>query len=268
MIWSIGIMTQRYFLYHAGCEDGFASALVPWQIFGSTAKYLPVSHGEPPPSLPRNASVVITDFSYRREILLELANSVEHIVLLDHHQTAQKDLEDLEFAHFDMEKSGATLSWEYWHPNETTPDIFRYVEDRDLWKFNLEKSAEVNAAIASYAFDFKIWNQFDIPELAIEGVHILRSIRQQVTRIADRAMLQVIGGYEVPVVNTSTYASDILDELGRRFPDAPFAACFYDTSRGEKRWSLASSGNFDVGNLASELGGGGHYHRSGFLERY
>ncbi len=261
-------MTKRYFLYHAGCEDGFASALVPWQIFGSTAKYIPVSHGEPPPRLPSDASVVITDFSYKRDTILNLAKSVEKIVLLDHHQTAQEDLENLDFTHFNMEKSGATLSWEYWHPDEAIPDLFLYIEDRDLWRFQLDKSAEINAAIASYPFDFTIWTQFNIPELSIEGVHILRSIRQQVTRIADRATRQLISGYEVPVVNTSAHASDILDELGRKFPDAPFSACFYDNGQGERRWSLASAGNFDVGNLARDLGGGGHYHRSGFLERY
>ena len=87
-------------------------------------------------------------------------------------------------------------------------------------------------------------------------------------RISDRAVFQVISGYEVPVVNTSTHASDILDELGRKFPDAPFSACFYDNGRGEKRWSLASAGDFDGGTLSRTLGGGGHYHRSGFLEKY
>ena len=261
-------MTQHYFLYHAGCEDGFASALVPWQIFGSNAKYIPVSHGDPPPQLPKDASVVITDFSYKRDTILKLADSVEKIVILDHHQTAQEELQNLDFAHFDMEKSGATLSWEYWHPDQPSPDLFLYVEDRDLWRFQLDKSAEVNAAITSYPFDFAIWNKFDIAQLAIEGVHILRSIRQQVIRISDRAVFQVISGYEVPVVNTSTHASDILDELGRKFPDAPFSACFYDNGRGEKRWSLASAGDFDVGTLARNLGGGGHYHRSGFLEKY
>ena len=80
--------------------------------------------------------------------------------------------------------------------------------------------------------------------------------------------MQMISGYEVPVVNTSTHASDILDELCKRYPKAPFAACFYDNGRGERRWSLASAENFDVGTLARELGGGGHYHRSGFLEKY
>jgi len=33
------------------------------------------------------------------------------VVVLDHHQTAQKALEGLNFAHFDMTKSGAVLAW-------------------------------------------------------------------------------------------------------------------------------------------------------------
>ena len=260
------VMPNRFFLYHAECEDGFASALVPWRIFRNEATYIPVTHGDPPPDLPEDASVVITDFSYKRGVLLELAARVADLIVLDHHQTAQEELRDLEFAHFDMEKSGATLSWDHWHSGEPAPELLRYVEDRDLWRFVLPNSREVNAAIASYPFKFEVWDRFEARRLAKEGIHVLRTIRQRVMNLADRAILQDLAGHQVPAVNASSYNSDLLSELNRRFPDAPFAACYYYVGDGRRRWSLASVGDFDVGALAASLGGGGHYHRSGFIE--
>ena len=260
-------MSNRYFLYHGGCEDGFASALVPWQIFGDNATYVPVYHGSPPPNLPKNASVVMTDFSYKRDVLLEFNKGVKDLLVLDHHLTAQDDLDGLDFVKFDMEKSGATLSWEHWHPNESAPDLFLYVEDRDLWRFVLPESREVNSAIASYPLDFKVWDNFKISDLSAQGIHILRSTSQQVSRLAERATIQNVGGHKVPTVNASSYVSELLSELNKRFPDSPFAASFYETGDGDKRWSLSSTGDFNVGALAASLGGGGHYHRSGFIDK-
>jgi len=191
---------------------------------------------------------------------------VADFLVLDHHETAQKELSGLEFAHFDMERSGATLAWDHWHPGESPPGLIRYVEDRDLWRFALPKSRAVNAAISSYPFEFEVWDKFQVHVLAEEGKHVLRATRQQVVKQADRAIIQDVGGYPVPTVNASSYNSDLLAELNLRHAEAPFAACYVDMGDGRRRWSLASVGNFDVGTLAASLGGGGHYHRSGFVQ--
>ncbi len=259
-------VANRYFLYHAHCEDGFASALVPWRIFGREATYVPVAHGDPPPPLPNEASVVITDFSYSRDVLVAMSERVNDLTVLDHHKTAEDQLRGLPFAHFDMEKSGATLSWDFWHPDEPVPELLRYVEDRDLWRFALPRSNEVNAAIGSYPYDFGTWDRFDVAALAEEGVHILRARNQYVATLADRVAWKEVGGHKVPVVNTANFNSDLLSELNRRHPAAPFAACYCDLADGRRRWSLASVGDFDVGSLAARLGGGGHPRRSGFIE--
>jgi oligoribonuclease NrnB/cAMP/cGMP phosphodiesterase (DHH superfamily) len=81
------------------------------------------------------------DFSYKKPVMLELASKATKITVLDHHKTAEADLQELlmdrdskVFGTFDMSHSGAYLSWDYFHPTKLVPSIIGYVEDRVLTK--------------------------------------------------------------------------------------------------------------------------------------
>src|SRR5690606_18083449 len=121
---------------------------------------IPVHYKEPLPKLlvdyyenlnTRNkAEVYILDFSYNKETLLHLSHFVKKIVVLDHHITAKEDLEDLPFAFFDMDKSGAVLAWEYFRPGVPVPKLLLHVQDRDLWKFKLDNTAEILLGFEPY----------------------------------------------------------------------------------------------------------------------
>ena len=66
--------------------------------------------------------------------------------VLDHHATAAEDLAGLPFVTIDLDRSGAVLAWEHFHPGRPVPLLLRYVQDRDLWRWALPRSREVNAA--------------------------------------------------------------------------------------------------------------------------
>jgi len=57
-------MNKTFVLYHSPCYDGFGAAYAAWRSLGDTAEYIPVSHGNPPPDLPKGSHVYIIDFSY------------------------------------------------------------------------------------------------------------------------------------------------------------------------------------------------------------
>src|SRR3970040_843082 len=64
-------------LYHANCYDGFGAAWSAWlKLEGLDAPrqhdYIPVLYGDPPPDGLDGQDIVIVDFSYPRDILLEL----------------------------------------------------------------------------------------------------------------------------------------------------------------------------------------------------
>ena len=81
--------------------------------------------------------------------------------VIDHHRTAEEELRGLDYAIFDNRKSGAVLSWEFFHPGKPVPEILRYVMDRDLWLHELPRSREVFAGLSSYPMDFAVWSSLD-----------------------------------------------------------------------------------------------------------
>lgn len=251
-------------LYHAHCADGFGAAYAAWLVLGDSAVYRPVRHGEDPPKLPRSARVAIVDFCYPREVLLKLRDRVEDLVVLDHHKSAEADIDGLEFAIFDMDKSGARMAWEFWHPQRRIPELLEYIEDRDLWRWELEESKEVTTALHTKPHKFKIWHKLSVADLVVEGRSILHYQETQVSRAVRKAHFRELAGYTIPVVNSCLLQSEIGHELCRRHSEAPFSGVYYTNADEKEAWSLRSIGEFDVSEVARRFGGGGHRNSAGF----
>ncbi|WP_199245523.1 hypothetical protein [[Phormidium] sp. ETS-05] len=66
-------MQPTYILYHGHCYDGFGAAWAAWKALGDNdAQYIGVNYGEPQPEIPDDAAIFIVDFSYPRDVLIEL----------------------------------------------------------------------------------------------------------------------------------------------------------------------------------------------------
>jgi uncharacterized protein len=260
-------MTEwTHILYHANCADGFGAAFAAWKALGDKAVYLPVRHGDQSPDIPEGSSVAVVDFSFQRDILEELHARMERLLVLDHHKSAQQDLEGLPYAKFDVSKSGARMAWEFWHPETPVPELLAYVEDRDLWRWALPASREVSLALQCHPFDFAAWERLDVAELRLEGEAILRFQTQQIARAVSRARMLDVGGFTVPVVNSCLFQSEIGDELCLAYPDAAFSGVYYVNAKNQQAWSLRSIGTFDVSEVARGFGGGGHRNAAGFAK--
>lgn len=255
-------------LYHDPCFDGYGAAWAAHRALGDRAQYIGVNYDEPVPELPRDAKVAIVDFSYPREKLLALKEQVADLVVLDHHKTAEEGLQGLSFAVFEKTRAGAGIAWEYFHPHKAVPALVSYVEDRDLWKWELPQSREVSAALASYPREFSVWNQLDtdLERLKTEGGAIRRYKDQLVEATLERVRTGNIRGYQVPIVNTpAELRSEVGDAMCEKFPEAPFVALYFDDAQGDRKWSLRSRGEFDATTVARTFpGGGGHPQACGF----
>ncbi|MCA9771649.1 MAG: hypothetical protein KC466_04525 [Myxococcales bacterium] len=254
--------TRKLILYHAQCADGLGAAWSAWKALGDDADYVAVKHGEPPPGV-EGREVTIVDFSYPRPILLDLRARAAGLEVIDHHKSAQEDLAGLDFARFDMTKSGAVLAWEHWHPREAIPEILRYVQDKDLWRWELPESEEVSAALASYPYDVRVFDSLRVPDLRAEGKAILRYQNQLVDEIVAQAGRETIAGYDVPSVNASILQSYVGNRLAA---GEAFAAIWFQKPDGRRRYSLRSSPpkGIDVSEIARRFGGGGHAAAAGF----
>lgn len=246
-------------LYHAECADGFGAAWALWRQFPA-ARFLPVKHGNPPPPDLQDQRVIIVDFSYARETLKTMAQQAKALLVLDHHITAEKALSGLPYAYFDLKKSGAVLAWEWAH-DHPVPWLLNYIQDKDLWTWELPLSREINAAIASHPFEFQIWNHFEQKELEQEGRAILRYEHELVTKLAGQAVLVEFQGATVPSVQSAILTSQIGEQLSA---DAPFCLIWHDRD-GRRYYSMRSrEDGTDVGAIAASFGGGGHTHAAGF----
>lgn len=268
---------DTYVLYHASCPDGFGAAYAAWLTLGDGPDYLPVQYGQAIPPTRPGAKVYVVDFSYRREELISLAQRSNRVVVLDHHKTARESLDGLIgpglSITFDMSKSGAVLAWEHFHPGEPLPRLLAYVQDRDLWRWEMPGSREISAVIASHDQDFVTWDalafhlESDPGDLVAEGQSILRAKDKQVSAICGGAWMADVGGYRVPTVNSPLHQSEVGEELCSRYPDSSFAAVFFHLGPDEQVWSLRSRNGFDVSEVASHLGGGGHRAAAGFKRK-
>lgn len=261
-------------VYHANCRDGFCAAWVLWRYFsmrGSGAEFTPASYGQSPPDC-RGRDVIVVDFSYPREVLEGVAREAATLLVMDHHKTAQEDLE--EFARnpppntrvvFDMEQSGAGLAHTYCWGRSGRNYLVDYVEDRDLWRHSLPYSKAVNSYISTLPHTFEAWDHaLHIPTYTVTemGIAVLAKTEQYVAAVSKLALRANFEGYFIPVVNAPPPdISELLHELctGERF-----AMGWYQRSDGWFNYSLRSVGDFDVSALARRYGGGGHKNAAGF----
>lgn len=265
-------------IYHDNCFDGFGAAWVATKALGRLEDVggglWPSKYGdEPPPDhILENLDVYLLDFSYPRTVMESLPSKCKSVVCLDHHKTAQANCEGLDWCTFDMERSGAGLTWDHFYPDRPYPNLIKYVQDRDLWKFECLESRAVHAYLESFNKDFHTWdtlaNEFDhhLERAILGGNTILRFQQQKVKEMAGEMRIVDVGGYSVPVVNCPyNFGSLVGEYLNQHYPDYPFSAYYFDRQDGEQQWGLRSRG-FDVSEVAKQFGGGGHQKAAGFVK--
>lgn len=170
------------------------------------------------------------------------------------------------YTYFDMERSGAGIAWDFFHPGATRPALVNHVEDRDLWRFAIPGTREIQATVFSYEYSFTLWDRLasmDPAELRKEGEAIERKHHKDVAelvRVCQRRM--TIAGHDVPVASLPyTLVSDAGHLMAQ---GEPFAACYWDLPDGRQFGLRSVDGGTDVSQIARHYGGGGHANAAGF----
>lgn len=257
-------------IYHGDCQDGFGAAWSVWKRHADRFDYYPGVHHHQPPDV-AGRELFLADFSYPLNIMEALLTSAASVTIIDHHASAEKTIAPLIEAGyvkgiFDMEKSGAMLTWEWFHPEEKPPRLLKYIQDRDLYRFDLPFSREITSALYSFEYDFQIWETLmasDLEQLKADGIAIERKHQRDIRQLLKANTRRMcIGGYDVPVANLpNTMVSDAANLLAE---GEPFAACYWDTADGRVFGLRSRKGGVDVAEVATGYGGGGHKHAAGF----
>lgn len=269
---------KKLCIYHGNCADGFGAAWVIRKALGEeNVEFHPGVYQDSPPDV-TGRDVIMADFSYKRSVLLEMAMDAKSIIIIDHHKSAAEDLQDIEqetvyghgcliIAHFDMERSGAMMTWDYYYPGEPAPKLIEHIQDRDLWRFDIPGTREIQAALFSYPYDFKVWDELmennDLAALKLEGEAIERKHHKDILEFIEVAMQRfIIWGYDVPVLNAPYFWSSDAGHIMAQ--DEPFAACYWDTPDGRVFSLRSTKSGMDVSEIAKQYGGGGHQQAAGF----
>jgi oligoribonuclease NrnB/cAMP/cGMP phosphodiesterase (DHH superfamily) len=287
-------------IYHANCFDGFAAAWVVRKKLRDAGgqelniEYIPAHYGDMKlmnsiqQDCYENANInddyIILDFSFPRDLMIQIYNKARSILVLDHHKTAEENCKGLDFCQFNMNESGASLAWKYFFPEREVPLMIQYIADRDLWKFELPDSKYVNAYIQSFPMTFNDYDyihdtlsNYSLLEVINIGKGIERYKNSMVEAMCKNATLQLIGDYWVPVINCSLLFSEVghymcqqeyeyIDHRNNTtyMNKPPFAASYFIRADGKRQYSLRSIGDFDVSEVAKKYGGGGHKNAAGF----
>lgn len=263
-------MQFDHIIYHAGCMDGFTSAyLLREQNMSATIHE--GYYGDAIPTGIDGKNVVMADFSYLRDDVVEIASKADYVVVLDHHQTALEHLTNMpsnvEMV-LDMDRSGARITWDYLYPDDPAPALVNYVMDRDLWKWELRFSHEIGAYISSVPMDWNSWDNLDddldlrFEKCLVGGQSIVRRDEVLIAQILKTARWVTIAGYQVKAAACPYgLGSEI---AGRLAGETTFGAYYIDYPDRREFGLRSPDSGLDVAAIAETYGGGGHKHASGF----
>jgi len=266
--------TNILVIYHADCLDGFAAAWCAYQAFGNRARYVAARFNAPFPKHSLGCDIYILDFCYPPEVILKALETTRQITLIDHHLTAIEQFNNF-FAvksapenltlHFDTAHSGCVLAWQHFFPETDIPDILLHIEDRDLWRFNLEGTKAITGALyEQMPLNFSTFGELSLTELLFIGGLQVAQFSRMVNRLSKSSHQVVLAGEKGFAVNApSFFASELGHVLAQQ--SGVFGMVYqYDGKNQHWVFALRSVGAFNVGLIAQDFGGGGHLNAAGF----
>lgn len=169
-------MSAEYAIYcHDNCANGFTAAWAVAKTLGPENCDLPPARynagAQPEPYPLPGQKVLILDFSYPRAVMERLIAEQPCVRLLDHyHQTALQNLAGLPGGILAMARSGAMSTWQSLTQEQAgeltdetdAPDLIRYIQDLDLWRWQLPDSRPINAFLATVPHQLVDWNRLAV----------------------------------------------------------------------------------------------------------
>jgi hypothetical protein len=259
-------------LYHSKCIDGFGAAYAAWKKLGEEAEYIPVSYGKPLPEKMEERDVIFVDFCPTAEQLEDFKKRAGSITILDHHHGV-RDVATNYPGVFDVEHSGATISWSYFHPGEKTPELLTFIEDGDLYRYALPETEEIYSYLIVEPYDFESWDiivkALETPEGKAKILSTAKAYNEYFLKLAE---LSVAGakkvkfeGYEMgfgithPVMAMKSHVGH---ELATKWPPVALVVSAHPDGFGV---SIRGDGTVDVAAIARKYGGNGLKSSAGFF---
>lgn len=266
-------------VYHHPCNDGSGAALSAWLALGDDAQYEKLAYHTPMDlEKLRGRNVIFLDCSLKREELDRLRTIAKKVVILDHHDSAMKDLAGVPGCFFVMGNSGAVLAWHYFHGARTKPPkLLQLIEDRDLWKWNDRAASEAlhyGLVDKHPKLDFKDFATYIDNEQLLKLIEYGKSLiavnQQWCEQMAKHAQLKQfkLPGTErkyrifAMELETNKLISELAEYLYTQ-NDVDFVMLWFKIGDKYKISLRGNKSSINLGEIATALGGGGHPRAAG-----
>ena len=147
----------NYVIYHKRCFDGFTGFLILHESKLIDTDALIYPDVPSATSIPQNLdgkNVIIIDCAYKYNILKEIVRRAKHVTFIDHHITIYEDIQKLSkevknlTLYYDKNKSGASLTWNFFNPKKPLPLFVKFIEDNDIGKWEMKNVFEFITALS------------------------------------------------------------------------------------------------------------------------
>lgn len=262
-------------LYHENCPDGFGAAFAAWKKFGNDATYHALGRGETPPlELCEGADVYMLDFTYNEKSDMDALEAVaSKLTVLDHHEGVKDVTRSMANHVYDSDRSGAGISWDFFHPDLPRPRLIDHVEDDDLFRFKLSDTRSVLAYLGLHPFEFAFWDEtmqaLDDPARAESVLSKARIFGECFEKLAElsvnKAKMVEFEGHTIAFATAHPYKpikSLVGNLLAKKHPPFAIVVDAHPLGFGV---SMRGDGSMNLTKIAQKYGGNGHFSSVGFL---
>ena len=269
-------MTKNIILYHRNCPDGSTAGAIAFKKFGEEAVYIPCSYGDGLPeeiilNTEKNEThLYILDFSFDIDTLKSLDAEFKSVTILDHHESVMTEVTSIPGGHFDNNKSGASLAWDFFF-GTTVPEFVKTIETIDLFKDENNRLEDITAYINSLDYSLETYTKLletfgdKKSQYTAEGKAINRYVRLLEDMVTSDFDVVLFEGIVMPAVNITFDVNTKSRILSKLYKILPSVAMSYRWSNGKWKISIRSDRTYDVTQIAKKYGGGGHAGASGFV---
>jgi len=265
---------KTFVFYHGDCPDGFGGAYAAWKKLGDAAHYVPLKHGTflTPEQLEhiKGATVYFVDFSYPKEWLDQVAAAAGALTILDHHEGVEEVVMQYPNTVYDSNRSGASIAWDFFHPDTPRPELIAFIEDDDLYRHVLPETRAVISYLAVHPYDLQFWDDtankmasdrakmLEVMNIYLEQFDLLCEISVEQAKLVEFEGYHVYFAYTHQIKPMKSRVGNLLAKK-----QGPFAIVCSAHPLGYGV-SIRGDGTVDVSKIAQKYGGNGHPSSAGF----
>jgi hypothetical protein len=257
-------------LYHGNCPDGFGGAYAAWKKFGDSAEYVAIHRDVALPYALAGDDLIFIDFCYPKPEMEAILSEAHSVTVLDHHEGVEDVVRTMPTYVYDEKRSGASIAWNYFHPDIPLPYFIKLVELVDLYK----PLTDDDRALMRYAYaqprTFAVWDdltrRIEDPAERAQMVERGRTYGEYfnliVEQLAQNGTLVSFEGYTCYLVEAPRMFTT---DLGMRLADDehPFTLIAH-VRTNSIRVSMRGRGKVDLTKIAQKYGGNGHPDSAAF----